>query len=144
MWHYAVSFECLMTLGIHGRYHRAPGFLHYVFRDKTSHHVTTRALGRVQLSRSINFMPRSDIQPNARPCVSRCRFCDGDHRAVPVDIRKSVTNPSSHPFGTVKFHRNTHGNALILFYRYVRRFSCLKKMKCKRLIIHDICARTLI
>jgi len=53
-------------------------------------------------------------------CVSY-RFCNS---AIPVDIRKYVTNPfTSHPFSTVKVHRNTRlGNALILLYRCVEDF----------------------
>lgn len=81
--HYAKLYECLMTL----EYSRAlpprrtaPGFPHYLFRDKTSLHVTSRALGRVQLSRSINFTPQSDIRPNGRLRLAVCRFCDGDQR----------------------------------------------------------------
>lgn len=37
-------YECLMTLE-YSRMPPPPGFPHYVFRDKTSHHVTQPALG---------------------------------------------------------------------------------------------------
>lgn len=77
-------YECLMTLEYSQALlprRTALGFPHYVFRDKTSRHVTTRSLVLATFNfRGALISRLGQIYDRMHGCVSRCRFCDDDWR----------------------------------------------------------------